>query len=182
MHGGSKAILSTDLAQLNTDGVFYPAGAKVTVVGPMDFYPVYSDYVSNIKTVFEGYEQDDPQHLDVPTYRSAVGKTRVAVSKSNAGQSAYAVQVLDVNDQVLSDGGTLPDGYRFLGWYENKGTEENPLEVRVSRDPSYTLPADVDLTVPHTYTARFEYRVDYWACAFRKGESGVFEPQKGDIR
>ena len=178
MHGGYKAIISTDLAKLKTDGVFYPAGAKVTVVGPMDFYPVYSDYVSNIKTVFEGYEQDDPQHLDVPTYRRGVGKTRVVASKSDAGQSAYAVQVFDVNDLALSDGGTLPDGYRFLGWYENKGTEENPLEVRVSRDPSYTLPADVDLTVPHTYTARFEYRVDYWACAFRKGESGVFEPQK----
>ncbi len=36
----------------------------------------------------------------------------------------------------------------------------------MSRDPSYKLPGNVDLTVPHTYTARFEYRVDYYIRAF----------------
>ena len=43
-------------------------------------------------------------------------------------------------------------------------------EVRVSRDPSYTLPADVDLTAPHTYIARFEYRVDYYVRAYTNHE------------
>lgn len=159
MHGGYAAITSPELAALKNAGAFYPADTEITVLGPTDFYPVYSDYVSNIRTVFEGNEQDE---VDNKTLRDGVGKTDVDVKTSEDGASVYTVQVRGVDDKPLSEGGTLPDGYRFLGWYENKGTEDAPLEVRVSRYPSYTLPADVDLTVPHTYIARFEYRVDYY--------------------
>lgn len=167
MNGGYAAITSTALADLKNNGAFYPAGSMITVVGPTDFYPVYSDYVSNIMTEFEGHEQDASADK---TQREGVGKTHVKVEAAEDGTSAYTVQVLDVFGKALSDGGELPDGYRFLGWYENKGTEENPLEVRVSRDPSYKLPADVDLTVPHTYIARFEYRVDYYVQAYTNQE------------
>ena len=159
MNGAYAAITSTELADLKNQGAFYPAGSEITVVRPTDFYPVYSDYVSNIMTVFEGNEQDA---IDNKTLRDGVGKTDVKVETAEDGTSAYTVQVLDVSGNAISKDGTLPDGYRFLGWYENKGTEDAPLEVRVSRYPSYTLPADVDLTVPHTYIARFEYRVDYY--------------------
>lgn len=159
MNGAYAAITSTELADLKNQGAFYPAGSEITVVRPTDFYPVYSDYVSNIMTVFEGNEQDA---IDNKTLRDGVGKTVVKVETAEDGTSAYTVQVLDVSGNAISKDGTLPDGYRFLGWYENKGTEDAPLEVRVSRYPSYTLPADVDLTVPHTYIARFEYRVDYY--------------------
>lgn len=159
MHGGYAAITSPELAELKNAGAFYPAGTEITVLGPTDFYPVYTDYVSNIMTVFEGNEQDA---TDDQTRRDGVGKTDVKVETAEDGTSAYTVQVLDVSGKAISEEGQLPDGYRFLGWYENKGTEDAPLEVRVSRDPSYTLPADVDLTVPHTYIARFEYRVDYY--------------------
>lgn len=163
MNGAYAAITSTQLADLKNKGAFYPAGGEITVVGPTDFYPVYSDYASNIKTVFEGNDQDT---LDDVTQRVDVGKTDVKVATAEDGTSAYTVQVLDVSGKAISDDDELPDGYRFLGWYENKGTEDAPLEVRVSRDPSYTLPADVDLTVPHTYIARFEYRVDYYVRAY----------------
>lgn len=163
MNGAYAAITSPQLADLKNQGAFYPEGSEITVVGPTDFYPVYSDYVSNIMTVFEGNEQDE---LGDVTQRVDVGNTHVDVQPDENGTSSYTVQVRDVNNKPLSDGGTLPDGYRFLGWYENKGTEDAPLEVRVSRDPSYTLPADVDLTVPHTYIARFEYRVDYYVRAY----------------
>lgn len=163
MNGAYAAITSTQLADLKNKGAFYPAGGEITVVGPTDFYPVYSDYASNIKTVFEGNDQDT---LDDMTQRVDVGKTDVKVATAEDGTSAYTVQVLDVSGKAISDDDELPDGYRFLGWYENKGTEDAPLEVRVSRDPSYTLPADVDLTVPHTYIARFEYRVDYYVRAY----------------
>lgn len=130
------------------------------MLGPTDFYPVYSDYVSNIMTVFEGNEQDE---LEDKTQRVGVGNTHVDVQTSEDGASVYTVQVRGVDNKPLSDGGALPDGYRFLGWYENKQTADgSEVEVRVSRDPSYTLPDNVDLTVPHTYTARFEYRVDYY--------------------
>lgn len=163
MNGAYAAITSTQLADLKNQGAFYPAGSEITVVGPTDFYPVYSDYVSNIMTVFEGNEQDE---LDDVTQRVDVGNTHVDVRPGENGTSSYTVQVRGVDNKPLSDGGTLPDGYRFLGWYENKGTEDAPLEVRVSREPSYKLPADVDLTVSHTYIARFEYRVDYYVRAY----------------
>lgn len=167
MHGGYAAITSPELAALKNAGAFYPAGTEITVLGPTDFYPVYSDYVSNIMTVFEGHEQDE---LDDETQRVDVGNTHVDVQAAGDGSSIYTVQVCDVDNRPLSEDGALPDGYRFLGWYENKGTEDAPLEVRVSRDPSYTLPADVDLTAPHTYIARFEYRVDYYVRAYTNHE------------
>lgn len=173
MNGAYAAITSTKLADLKNQGAFYPAGSEITVVRPADFYPVYSDYGSNIITVFEGNEQDA---IDNKTLRDGVGKTDVKVETAEDGTSAYTVQVLDVSGNAISKDGTLPDGYRFLGWYENKGTEDAPLEVRVSRYPSYTLPADVDLTVPHTYIARFEYRVDYYVRAFTN--SGLTDSKK----
>lgn len=167
MNGGYAAIKSTQLADLKSKGAFYPAGSKITVVRPTDFYPVYSDYGSNIITVFEGNEQDT---TDNKALRDGVGKTNVDVQTTEDGTSVYTVQVCNTEGTPLSNGGKLPDGYRFLGWYENKGTEGAPLEVRVSRDPSYTLPADVDLTAPHTYIARFEYRVDYYVRAYTNHE------------
>lgn len=167
MNGAYAAITSTQLAELKNQGAFYPAGSEITVVRPTDFYPVYSDYVSNIITVFEGNERDT---TDDKTLRDGVGKTNVDVQTTEDGTSVYTVQVCNTEGTPLSNDGKLPDGYRFLGWYENKGTEDAPLEVRVSRDPSYTLPADVDLTAPHTYIARFEYRVDYYVRAYTNHE------------
>lgn len=168
MNGGYAAIKSTQLADLKSKGAFYPAGSEITVVRPTDFYPVYSDYVSNIMTVFEGNEQDA---IDNKTLRDGVGKTNVKVETAKDGTSTYTVQVLDVSGKAISEDGKLPEGYRFLGWYENKqNADGSEVEVRISRDPSYKLPASVDLTVPHTYTARFEYRVDYYVRAYANDE------------
>ncbi len=164
MNGAYAAITSTQLAELKNQGAFYPAGSEITVVRPTDFYPVYSDYVSNIMTVFEGNERDT---LDDATQRVGVGQTNVKVETAKDGTSAYTVQVLNVSGKAISDDDELPDGYRFLGWYESKqAADGSEVEVRVSRDLSYTLPADVDLTVTHTYIARFEYRVDYYVRAY----------------
>lgn len=164
MNGGYAAITSDKLANLKNQGAFYPAGSEITVVRPTDFYPVYSDYASNIITVFEGNEQDE---LDDVRQRVGVGTTKVDVKTAGGGASVYTVQVCDTNDTPLSKDDELPDGYRFLGWYESKqAADGSEVEVRVSRDFSYKLPASVDLTVPHTYTARFEYRVDYYIRAF----------------
>lgn len=174
MNGGYAAITSTQLAELKNANAFYPADVAITVVGPTDFYPVYSDYVSNIMTVFEGHEQDE---LEDATQRVDVGNTHVDVQTAEDGASVYTVQVRGVDNKPLSEGGSLPDGYRFLGWYENKqAADGSQVEVRVSRDPSYKLPANVDLTVLHTYTARFEYRVDYYVRAFTN--SGLTDSKK----
>lgn len=167
MNGGYAAIKSTQLADLKSKGAFYPAGSKITVVRPTDFYPVYSDYGSNIITVFEGNDKDT---IDNETLRDGVGSTNV-VQTAKDGASVYTVQVRNTDGTPLSEGGELPDGYRFLGWYESRqAADGSTVEVRVSRDPSYTLPASVDLTVPHTYTARFEYRVDYYVRAYANHE------------
>lgn len=164
MNGAYAAITSDRLADLKNKGAFYPVGSEIAVVGPTDFYPVYSDYVSHIMTEFEGNEQDT---LNDVTQRVDVGKTHVKVETAEDGTSAYTVQVLDVSGKAISEDGELPKGYRFLGWYENKqNADGSEVEVRVSRYPSYTLPADVDLTVTHTYIARFEYRVDYYVRAY----------------
>lgn len=174
MNGAYAAITSTQLADLKNQGAFYPAGSEITVVRPTDFYPVYSDYVSNIMTVFEGNEQDA---IDNKTLRDGVGKTNVKVETAKDGTSTYTVQVLDVSGKAISEDGKLPEGYRFLGWYENKqNADGSEVEVRVSREPSYKLPASVDLTVPHTYTARFEYRVDYYVRAYANDEYTDSEP------
>lgn len=167
MNGGYAAIKSTQLADLKSKGAFCPAGSKITVVRPTDFYPVYSDYGSNIITVFEGNDKDT---IDNETLRDGVGSTNV-VQTAKDGASVYTVQVRNTDGTPLSEGGELPDGYRFLGWYESRqAADGSTVEVRVSRDPSYTLPASVDLTVPHTYTARFEYRVDYYVRAYANDE------------
>lgn len=174
MNGGYAAITSDKLANLKNQGAFYPAGSEITVVRPTDFYPVYSDYASNIITVFEGNEQDE---LDDVRQRVGVGTAKVDVKTAGGGASVYTVQVCDTNDTPLSKDDELPDGYRFLGWYESKqAADGSEVEVRVSRDFSYKLPASVDLTVPHTYTARFEYRVDYYVRAFTN--SGLTDSKK----
>lgn len=168
MNGAYAAITSPGLAELKNAGAFYPAGTEITVLGPTDFYPVYSDYVSNIMTEFEGHDRDA---TDDKTRRDGVGKTVVKVETAEDGTGVYTVQVWGVDNKPLSEGGALPDGYRFLGWYENKqAADGSTVEVRVSHDPSYKLPASVDLTVQHTYTARFEYRVDYYVRAYTNQE------------
>ena len=170
-NGAYVGIASGDLAALKSAGTFFPVGSAITVTEPMDFYPVYTDYASNVVTVFEGNEQDSSSNT---TLREGVGSTTVVStthegSASSAASTTYTVEVLDADGKALSDGGALPDGYRFLGWYETKQVNGENVDVRVSRDASYELPADVDLTVPHTFTARFEYRVDYYARSFHNG-------------
>ncbi len=54
--------------------------------------------------------------------------------------------------------GAFPEGYRFLGWYTDDG---NGNEVRISQERDYKL-TGVDLGTQHVYTARFEYRVQFW--------------------
>ena len=160
--GGWAAISASDLADIVNAGEFYQAGDPV--LKPMDLYPVYLDRISNIMTVCEGNEQDS---LDDPTKREGVASTN-AVAEGDK----FTIRV----EGAAADG-ALPAGYRFLGWYE---VGADGKEWRVSTDPFYTLPADVDLSKQHTYTARFEYRVDGWLPVrtpgvYGKGEYGYKE-------
>lgn len=160
--GGWKAISASDLGNLRNQGEFYTAGSEVTK--PMDLYPVYVDYISNIITVCEGNELDD---LDDPTTRKNVATTNALVNGNS-----FSITVKGTGAD-----GALPEGYRFLGWYE---TDDTGTEWRVSSDATFRIPADVDLSKPHTYTARFEYCVDGWLPqrtpnTFGSGEYGYKE-------
>ncbi len=161
---GYAAVTSTELESMKRDGVFYAAGDPV--MRPLDLYPVYSDYSSNIKTVFEGHGYDAagaPVADDKPFMRVGVGETKVATKPVN-GIKRYELSVVKAGG---ADAWT--DGYRFRGWYV---TLEDGSEVCISDKETFLLPYDTDLTRETTYIARFEYRVDYYAKAF--GEHGKF--------
>ena len=143
---GYEAITSTQLNDIKKQGAFYQAGDQVKQ--PMDLYPVYSDYISNVKVIFEGNEQDK---VDDAAMRDGVGKVEIV----SPGNGSYQIKMIGAEAN-----GSLPDGYRFLGWYEKIDDQGN--EIRVSTKETFDLNG-VDLTQEHTYTARFEYRVDYWA-------------------
>lgn len=151
---GYASAMSSELAGIKASGAFYEAGDPVDK--PMDLYPIYSDYASNIVTEIEGYTNQDNV-----TVRDGVGSTGAKPVSNPDGTTSYQVFVKDVQGTELSNGGALPDGYRFLGWYKNV----DGVEVRVSSDSSYTIPADTDLTQQQTYIARFEYRVDYYVAS-----------------
>lgn len=142
---GYPSVTASQLGDIQKAGAFVKPGDPI--VQPMDLYPIYADYASNIVTQFEGNEQDASDDF---TLREGVGRTDVV--KKDDG---YAIRMVGALDN-----GALPDGYRFLGWYE---VFEDGTSTRVSQKEEYVLPASVDLTQKHTYEARFEYRVEYSA-------------------
>lgn len=169
---GYTAIGSTDLTALKENGQFWAPGATFTVTEPTNLYPVYSMY-DNIDVIYEG-------HDSALQTRDGYG---TAAKKPNAdGDLILSVQPAE-NSPLLGADPTV----RFLGWYEYVGDATTAEEadkdtdvthwLRVSRgeqEGAVTAGNDcftfnvtesgADLTEPHIYKARFEYRVDYWAC------------------
>ncbi len=149
--GGSyRNIENSDLADLTAKGAFYKAGDEV--VEPLELYPVYKGLLGNVFTEIEGHDADRL------TLRTGVGSTRAEMDENGR---------VIIHMTGVGENGSLPDGYRFLGWYENGH--------RISTEVNYMLDEDVDLTVEHTYVARFEYRVDYYVRAFQT--NGKFEDE-----
>ena len=146
--GGYSAISNDKLSQLKQNGSFYQTGDPVEK--PMELYPVYADLISNAITVFEGNEQDNNSNRSL---REDVGITWVTMDDNNVA-TIHVGGVGSTNDELTA----FPEGYRFLGWYTDDGSGH---EVRISQEQEYTL-TDVDLSTSHTYTARFEYRVQFW--------------------
>ncbi|WP_158295159.1 InlB B-repeat-containing protein [Eggerthella lenta] len=160
---GYDGITSSDLVAIMNNGALYKAGDPVDK--PMDLYPIYINYSVNIITEIEGYSTEANK-----TVRDGVGSTNVEKAANADGSTSYRVFVKNADGTELSNGGALPDGYRFLGWYKNV----DGVEVRVSSDSSYTIPVDTDLTQQQTYIARFEYRVDYYARAYKQDNGNDF--------
>lgn len=183
--GGWPDVTTPELNAMKASGTFFEGGEPIE--RPMDLYPVYASLGANINVIAEGHELD-PTSSDVNVCEG------VAQATVTAKDGKYE---LGING--LSAEGALPDGYRFLGWYEVKQNangepvyKEKPDVVynaagdrstayqyefgrKLSGDPVVTIPDDVDLTQKHYYYARFEYRVDYYASAYLMGGIAEWE-------
>ncbi len=151
--GGYQGISNPDLTALQNGGNIYQAGDLVEK--PLKLYPIFTDYKNNIQLIMEGNERDQTND---ESRREYVGQTNIAEEN---GKVYLTLAGLDESNGDMGVG-ILPDGYRFLGWYEVVDEGEH----RISTDMKFEL-KDVDFTVEHTYKARLEYRVQYSVKAFR---------------
>lgn len=175
---GYESISSIELANLKDSGQFWNAGDTFTVKEPTNLYPVYSQY-NDIHVIYEGHGES----LDT---RDGYG-TAVKATNDATGDLVLSVQ-------PTADSPILDDTVRFLGWYEYVGEETDVAKADEDTDPAnwlrvsrgaqagepqvgedcYTFnvsKSGADLTEQHIYKARFEYRVDYWACGGPNDES-----------
>ena len=183
--GGWPDVTTPELNAMKASGTFFEGGEPIE--RPMDLYPVYASLGANINVIAEGHELDS-------TSSDVNVREGVAQATVTAKDGKYE---LGING--LSAEGALPDGYRFLGWYEVKQNangepvyKEKPDVVynaagdrstayqyefgrKLSGDSVVTIPDDVDLTQKHYYYARFEYRVDYYASAYLMGGIAEWE-------
>ena len=204
-NGGWRDVTTSELNDMKANGQFFEGGESVE--RPMDLYPVYASLGMNVNVIVEGHELIAGGDTNI--------RENVAMGKVVSENGQYKLTLQGYNsDGTLMPEGELPDGYRFLSWYEvelddagnpvvasttddvllqdwktwNKDPDKNTLEkktvtantykhgLRVSSDPTYVIPADVDLTQKHAYIARFEYRVDYYALNPNEANDGHNDP------
>ena len=189
--GGWPDVTTPVLNAMKANGTFFEGGESIE--RPMDLYPVYASLGANINVIAEGHELVSSEHGS--NVREGVVEATVT---ARDGQYELGIKGLNA-DGTPTDDGALPDGYRFLGWYEVKQNEsgdpvytERPGVVynaagdtstayqyefgrKLSNDSVVTIPDDVDLTQKHYYYARFEYRVDYYASAYLMGGIAEWE-------
>lgn len=157
-------ISSADLNALKDAGTFYETGDPITE--PLELYPVYSDYISNVMIEFEGYDRD----IDGTENDNANKAIREGVGRTNA-------RLTDDNTLQLTvepwEGDAFPDGYEFLGWYvySDNSDSDPTADYCVGREMTLEL-SGIDLTQQQTFVARFTYRVDYYEwCQFKDGNN-----------
>lgn len=185
-NGGWPDVTTSQLNDMKANGRFFEGSESIE--RPMDLYPVYASLGANINVIAEGHELDSTSSdLNV---REGVLKANVTAVD---GKYVLSVQGYDADGKLMPEG-ELPDGYRFLGWYEVKQNEEGkPIYTEVpgvvynaagesstaykyefgrklSNESPAVIPDSVDLTQKHYYFARFEYRVDYYAAAYLKSK------------
>lgn len=158
-NGAYIGITSNQLSDIIDADELYQTGDLIEK--PMKLYPIFTNYVSNVQVIVEGHEQDD---IDNMSLRENVAEAKVILDENQN----IVLNVVGLENEKL------PDGYRFLGWYEIDSVDDYSSQVghRVSKEMAYTLPDDIDLTKNHYYIARFEYRVDYKVNWLEKDKNG----------
>ena len=184
---GYTAIGSTELTALKENGQFWAPGATFTVTEPTNLYPVYSQY-NNIDVIYEGHDENTIET------RTGYG-TAAKATDATTGDLILSVQPF-VDSPLLGADPTV----RFLGWYEYVGDATTADEADKDTDPTHWLrvsrgvqegdveankdcftfnvtESGADLTEPHIYKARFEYRVDYmyYEIAQEDGSAGAWD-------
>lgn len=117
---GWSNVTVSDLNSMKAAGEFFEGGEPIE--RPMDLYPVYASLGANINVIAEGHELD-------PTSSDVNVREGVAQATVTAKDGKYE---LGING--LSAEGALPDGYRFLGWYEVELDEQGSPIVDSTHD------------------------------------------------
>lgn len=108
-NGGWPDVTTSDLNDMKANGRFFEGGESIE--RPMDLYPVYASLGMNVNVIVEGHELIAGGDTNI--------RENVAMGKvvSDNGQYKLTIQGYNPNGKLMPEG-ELPDGYRFLGWYE----------------------------------------------------------------
>ena len=117
--GGWPDVTTSDLNAMKANGTFFEGGESIE--RPMDLYPVYASLGANINVIAEGHELDS-------TSSDTNVREGVVQATVTAKDGKYE---LGING--LGAEGALPDGYRFLGWYEVEQDENGEPVVAEQR-------------------------------------------------
>lgn len=118
--GGWPDVTTSELNAMKANGEFFEGGESIE--RPMDLYPVYASLAANINVIVEGHELD-------PTSSDTNVREGVVQATVTAKDGKYE---LGING--LGAEGALPDGYRFLGWYEVELDEQGSPIVDSTHD------------------------------------------------
>lgn len=116
---GWPNVKVNELNSMKVAGEFFEGGEPIE--RPMDLYPVYASIGANINLIVEGHELVSSEHG--PNVREGVAEAEVS---ERGGK--YVLSVKGLNPD-----GSLPDGYRFLGWYEVEQDENGEPVVAEQR-------------------------------------------------
>ena len=108
-NGGWPDVTTSDLNDMKANGRFFEGGESIE--RPMDLYPVYASLGMNVNVIVEGHELIAGGDTNI--------RENVAMGKvvSEKGQYKLTIQGYNPGGKLMPEG-ELPDGYRFLGWYE----------------------------------------------------------------
>ena len=117
---GWSNVTVSDLNSMKAAGEFFEGGESIE--RPMDLYPVYASLAANINVIAEGHELDSTSS-DLNVREGVVQATVTAKD----GKYELGINGLGAE-------GALPDGYRFLGWYEVELDEQGSPIVDSTHD------------------------------------------------